>query len=85
MSSLRIGVDGDALRPPFSGVGYYVFNLCCELEVLLPNASFIAYSRLPATDILLPSPALATTQRTGSNISTPAVVCLVQDARSCHV
>jgi glycosyltransferase involved in cell wall biosynthesis len=56
MSSLRIGVDGDALRPPFSGVGYYVFNLCCELEVLLPDASFIAYSRLPATDILLPSP-----------------------------
>ena len=57
MSSLRIGVDGDALRPPFSGGGgYYVFNLCCELEVLLPDASFIAYSRLPATDILLPSP-----------------------------
>jgi glycosyltransferase involved in cell wall biosynthesis len=56
VSSLRIGVDGDALRPPFSGVGYYVFNLCRELEVLLPDASLIAYSRLPATAILLPSP-----------------------------
>jgi len=56
MTSLCIGVDGDALRPPFSGVGCYVFNLCRELEVLLPEASFIAYSRLPATAIVLPSP-----------------------------
>jgi glycosyltransferase involved in cell wall biosynthesis len=55
VTSLRIGVDGDALRRPLSGVGHYVFNLCCELSVLLPEASFIAYSRLPAADILLPS------------------------------
>lgn len=53
--SLRVGVDGDALRTPLSGVGHYVFNLCCELEKLLPKATFIAYSRLSATDILLPS------------------------------
>jgi glycosyltransferase involved in cell wall biosynthesis len=56
VSSLRIGVDGDALRTPLSGVGKYVFNLCRELEVLLPGACFIAYSRLPAKAILLPSP-----------------------------
>jgi glycosyltransferase involved in cell wall biosynthesis len=55
MTSLRIGIDGDALRPPFSGVGYYVFNLCCELEALLPEASFFAYSRFPATTVVLPS------------------------------
>ena len=56
MSSLRIGMDGDALRAPLSGVGHYVFNLCKELDVLLPEASFIVYSRLPATALQLPSP-----------------------------
>lgn len=56
MTSLRIGIDGDALRAPLSGVGYYIFNLCRELDALLPEALFIAYSRLPATAVLLPSP-----------------------------
>jgi glycosyltransferase involved in cell wall biosynthesis len=56
MTSLRIGIDGDALRAPLTGVGYYIFNLCRELDALLPEASFIAYSRLPATAVLLPSP-----------------------------
>ena len=56
MSSLRIGMDGDALRVPLSGVGHYIFNLCCELDVLLPEAEFIAYSRLPAAGVQLPSP-----------------------------
>jgi glycosyltransferase involved in cell wall biosynthesis len=55
MVLLRIGVDGDALRKPLSGVGYYVFNLCGELEALLPEASFIAYSRLAPGEVLLPS------------------------------
>jgi len=55
MVLLRIGVDGDALRTPLSGVGYYVFNLCSELEALLPEALFIAYSRLPPGEVLLPS------------------------------
>ena len=55
MVLLRISVDGDALRTPLSGVGYYVFNLCSELEKLLPEASFIAYSRLPPGEVLLPS------------------------------
>ncbi len=56
MTSLRIGIDGDALRAPLSGVGYYIFNLCRELDALLPEALFIAYSRLPAAAVLLPSP-----------------------------
>src|ERR1700742_523991 len=56
MTSLRIGMDGDALRAPLSGVGHYIFNLCRELEVLLPEATFLAYSRLPAGSVLLPSP-----------------------------
>jgi glycosyltransferase involved in cell wall biosynthesis len=56
MTSLRIGMDGDALRAPLSGVGYYIFNLCRELDALLPEASFIAYSRLPVAAVQLPSP-----------------------------
>ena len=56
MTSLRIGIDGDALRAPLSGVGYYIFNLCRELDALLPEALFIAYSRLPAAAVRLPSP-----------------------------
>lgn len=56
VTSLCIGMDGDALRAPLSGVGYYIFNLCRELDALLPEASFIAYSRLPATAVQLPSP-----------------------------
>jgi glycosyltransferase involved in cell wall biosynthesis len=56
MNSPRIGIDGDALRAPLSGVGQYIFNLCRELDALLPAASFIAYSRLPSAAVRLPSP-----------------------------
>jgi glycosyltransferase involved in cell wall biosynthesis len=56
MTSLRIGMDGDALRAPLSGVGHYVLNLAKELDALLPEASFVAYSRLPAAAVVLPSP-----------------------------
>jgi glycosyltransferase involved in cell wall biosynthesis len=52
----RIGIDGDALRAPLSGVGHYVYNLCRELDALMPNALFIAYSRLESEALLLPSP-----------------------------
>ena len=55
MTPFRIGIDGDALRVPLSGVGHYVFNLCKELDELLPEALFIAYSRLPAAAVRLPS------------------------------
>ena len=54
-TSLRIGIDGEALRWPLYGVGRYVFNLCRELEELLPTARFFAYSRLPAERLQLPS------------------------------
>jgi glycosyltransferase involved in cell wall biosynthesis len=56
MTSLRIGIDGDALRAPLSGVGFYVYNLCLELDALMPDDAFIVYSRLPAAGIRLPSP-----------------------------
>ena len=56
MTPLRIGIDGDALRAPLSGVGYYIFNLCRELDALLPEALFFAYSRLPDAAVQLPSP-----------------------------
>lgn len=55
MTPLRIGIDGDALRTPLSGVGYYIFNLARELDGLLPEASFFAYSRLGAGKVALPS------------------------------
>ena len=52
---LRVGIDGDALRQPMSGVGQYIYQLCRELEALLPEAEFYAYSRLPADHLALPS------------------------------
>ncbi|MES2561785.1 MAG: glycosyltransferase family 1 protein [Pseudomonadota bacterium] len=55
LTSLRIGIDGDALRQPLSGVGHYIRSLCSELEELLPNAAMFAYSRLPASALSLPS------------------------------
>lgn len=51
----RIGIDGDALRKPLSGVGQYVFNLCKELEHLLPDAEFFVYTRLPEDRVAVPS------------------------------
>lgn len=56
MSRLRIGIDGEALRRPLSGVGHYVFELCRELEAHWPEAEFLAYARLPAEQLALPSP-----------------------------
>lgn len=51
----NIGIDGDALRKPLSGVGQYVFNLCRELDQLLPKAHFFVYTRLAPEQIALPS------------------------------
>lgn len=45
MSALRLGIDGEALKRPLSGVGQYVLHLCRELEVLLPQAELFAYAR----------------------------------------
>lgn len=51
----KLGIDGDALRKPLSGVGQYIFNLCRELETLLPTTQFFVYTRLSADEIALPS------------------------------
>jgi len=55
MAALRLGIDGEALRLPLSGVGQYVLQLCRALEELLPDAQFFAYARLPAERLALPS------------------------------
>ncbi|HEY6510922.1 MAG TPA: glycosyltransferase family 1 protein [Burkholderiaceae bacterium] len=55
MEGLRIGIDGEALRAPLSGVGQYVLQLARGLEELLPDARFFAYARLPAARLVLPS------------------------------
>lgn len=52
----RVGIDGDALRKPLSGVGQYVYNLCCEIDKLLPNTEFYIYTRLTSEQIAIPSP-----------------------------
>lgn len=51
----RIGIDGDALRMPLSGVGHYILNLCRELDVLLPKARFFIYTRFPIERIAVPA------------------------------
>ncbi|TBW08925.1 glycosyltransferase family 1 protein [Azotobacter chroococcum] len=51
----RIGIDGDALRKPLSGIGQYVFNLCHELDCLLPDVQFFLYTRLAPEQIALPA------------------------------
>ena len=56
MTGLRIGIDGEALRTPLSGVGQYVLQLARGLDELMPDASFYAYARLPADRLQLPSP-----------------------------
>ncbi len=53
--SLRIGIDGEALRKPLSGVGKYVFHLSRELSGLLPQAEFFLYTRLAPERHELPS------------------------------
>ena len=52
---IRLGIDGEALRRPMSGVGHYVYNLCAELDRLLPEAEFFVYTRLAAEQHRLPS------------------------------
>lgn len=53
--TLRIGIDGEGLRKPLSGIGHYVFNLCRELDAAWPQAHFFVYGRLPADQLALPS------------------------------
>ena len=41
---LRIGIDGNALIPPLTGVGRYVFELSKALDEVMPEAQFFVYA-----------------------------------------
>jgi glycosyltransferase involved in cell wall biosynthesis len=49
--SVRIGIDGRPLIGRRSGVGRYVFELCRQLDLILPAADFFVYSNV---DVELP-------------------------------
>lgn len=44
---MRIGIDGRALQGSRTGVGRYVYELCRELDRVLPDAHFFVYSSVP--------------------------------------
>ncbi len=44
---MRIGIDGRALQGHRTGIGRYVFELCRELDILLPQAEFFVYAPTP--------------------------------------
>lgn len=46
-SRIRIGIDGRELEEQRRGIGRYVFELCRELDRVLPNAEVYVYSRVP--------------------------------------
>ena len=46
-SRVRIGIDGRELEERRRGIGRYVFELCRELDRVLPNAEVYVYSRRP--------------------------------------
>jgi glycosyltransferase involved in cell wall biosynthesis len=44
---MRVGLDGRALQGRRTGVGRYVFEICRELDTLLPEAEFFVYAPEP--------------------------------------
>ncbi|MBY0579573.1 MAG: glycosyltransferase family 4 protein [Burkholderiales bacterium] len=44
---MKIGIDGRALQGFRTGVGRYVYELCRELDRMLPTAQFFVYSSMP--------------------------------------
>jgi glycosyltransferase involved in cell wall biosynthesis len=44
---VRVGLDGRALQGRRTGVGRYVFEICRELDTLLPDAEFFVYAPGP--------------------------------------
>ena len=44
---MRVGLDGRALQGSRTGVGRYVFEICRELDTLLPEAEFFVYAAEP--------------------------------------
>lgn len=43
---MRIGIDGRALLGSRTGIGRYVYELCRQLDCLLPEAEFFIYSNV---------------------------------------
>ena len=44
---MRVGLDGRALQGRRTGVGRYVFEICRELDALIPEAEFFVYAPEP--------------------------------------
>lgn len=44
---MRIGIDGLVFQWPGCGIQQYVYNLCKELDKILPDAHFFVYSNKP--------------------------------------
>ncbi len=44
---MRIGLDGRPLLGRRTGIGRYVFEICRELDTLVPNAEFLVYAPEP--------------------------------------
>jgi glycosyltransferase involved in cell wall biosynthesis len=44
---MRVGLDGRALQGRRTGVGRYVFEICRELDTLIPEAEFFVYTPEP--------------------------------------
>jgi glycosyltransferase involved in cell wall biosynthesis len=44
---MRVGLDGRALQGRRTGVGRYVFEICRELDTLIPEAEFFVYAPEP--------------------------------------
>lgn len=44
---MRVGLDGRALQGRRTGVGRYVFEICRELDTLVPDAEFFVYAPEP--------------------------------------
>ncbi len=44
---VNIGIDGRCLSGLRTGVGRYVYELCKELDMVLPEAMFFVYSNMP--------------------------------------
>ncbi len=51
---IKFGIDGRALEGNLTGIGRYIYQLCIELDLLIPTARFYVYSRKPIT-VPLPS------------------------------
>ncbi len=45
--AIRVGIDGRALLGNRSGIGRYVYELCRELDHVMPYARFYVYSPMP--------------------------------------